>query len=91
MPVGRNRGVNLGSLIHLLTLSYILSKVKDKLNGRFLAVNHIVIDINIDFQLSAFSDDQFAALRECFFHKIMRRMQHRTPKRVLNADFRYTN
>ena len=67
MPVGRNRGVNLGSLIHLLTLSYILSKVKDKLNGRFLAVNHIVIDINIDFQLSAFSDDQFAALRECFF------------------------
>jgi hypothetical protein len=46
---------------------------------------HIVVNVNINLELKVFAYDQLAALSERFFHVIVRRVPHNTPKRILHA------
>src|SRR6266446_781445 len=49
-----------------------------------LSTVHFVVHLNIYFELKVLTHDQLAALGKCFFHVVVRRVAHDTPKRVLH-------
>ena len=49
-----------------------------------LSTVHFVVHVNIYLELKVLPYDQLVALSKCFFHVVMRRVPHDTPKRVLH-------